>query len=133
MRIEEVHINIDRDNFLWTESEKVTKYFFKMLHDKEALFNEEALKKMARFYVGDVEKIYEASVVVSKNENPIKKGNVIDAYISMFIEGINPCHRISFYLNDYNCNGISATSKKLVKEKVIITKYALVESLSKAS
>lgn len=133
MRADEVRINIDRNDFMWTDSDKVTKYFFKLLNDRENLFNENSLKQMAKFYVGDVEKIYEANVVVSRNNSPMKKGEMIDANVSMFVEGSTSCHRLSFFLKDYTCNKISMASKKLIKEKAEITKFTLVKSFSRAS
>lgn len=133
MRADEVRINVDRNDFMWTDSDKVTKYFFELLNDREKLFNENSLKQMAKFYVEDVEKIYEAKVMVSKNNNPMKKGELIDANISMFVEGNTSCHRLSFFLKDYTCNKMSMASKKLIKEKAEITKFALVRSFSRAS
>lgn len=133
MRADEVRINVDRNDFMWTDSDKVTKYFFELLNDREKLFNENSLKQMAKFYVEDVEKIYEAKVMVSKNNNPMKKGELIDANIFMFVEGNTSCHRLSFFLKDYTCNKISMASKKLIKEKAEITKFALVRSFSRAS
>ena len=133
MRADEVRINVDRNDFMWTDSDKVTKYFFELLNDREKLFNENSLKQMAKFYVEDVEKIYEAKVMVSKNNNPMKKGELIDANISMFVEGNTSCHRLSFFLKDYTCNKISMASKKLIKEKAEITKFALERSFSRAS
>lgn len=132
MRAEDVRITIDREYFLWNESDEVTRFFFKLLHEREKIFNEEALKKMARFYTDDAERIHEAYVTVSKNRSPIRKGETMDAIVSMFFEGTSSCHRISFYLNDYDCSRISSANRKLIRDKAKITRYSLVESMSKA-
>lgn len=131
MRADDVRISIDRDDFFWNESDGVTRYFFELLRDREKFFGEEALKQMARFYADDVEKVYEANVTISKNKSPMRKGETMDAIVSLFFEGKNSCHRISFYLNDYNCKNISTANKKLIRDKAVIARYSLVEGLPK--
>ena len=132
MHANDVMISIDKDGFMWNESDEVRKLFFSLLKQREMLFNDMSLKKMARFYTGDVETIYEANVVISKNKNPIKKGETMDAIVSMFFVGESSCHRISFYFNDYKCKNISTANKKLIRDRAKITKYVLDSQLCKA-
>lgn len=132
MNASDVIISIDREGFMWNESDAVRNLFFSLLKQRDILFSETALKKMARFYTGDVERIYEANVVISKNKNPIKKGETIDAIVSMFFEGEISCHRISFYINDYKCKNISNANKKFIRDRAKITRYILDNQLCKA-
>lgn len=121
----DVRVSIDRSGFLWRESDAVTKKFFDILRNREREFCPKKLAEMASFYTGDVEKVFDVTATVTRNGIPIKKGDVVDVSISMFIEGRDACSRIRFFLNDYGCREISAASEVMVRDRAEIKKFSV--------
>lgn len=98
MDIQEIiKVTVKQKDFAWgVESSAATKKFFELVNEAEKIFSEKRIKEMVAFYTGDEPlNIYQLKCSVEKNQKNL------DVKVAMFVEGKKGCHRVEFYLNDY--------------------------------
>ena len=107
----EIHVTVNRKSFIWgNESCLAIKKFFEIENSTDEIFSKDNLSEMVKFYTSDdIKKVYELTCIIEKHNN------LMDVKVSMFVEGEKGCHRLSFYMNDYEerKKGPAASKKAL--------------------
>lgn len=98
MDIQEIiTVTVKQKDFAWgKESSAATLKFFELERKAKEIFSEKHIKEMVAFYTGDEPlNIYQLKCSVEKNQR------TLDVKVAMFVEGKKGCHRVEFYINDY--------------------------------
>ena len=107
----ELSVTVNKNSFNWgTEATQAIKKFFTVERQAKELFSEKNLNEIIKFYTSDnVIKVYEVFCIVEKHNE------IADLKVSIFAEGEEGCHRISFYESDYESRkkGRAAEKKAL--------------------
>lgn len=93
----ELSVTVNRNSFNWgTEATQAIQKFFEVERQTRELFSENKLYEIIKFYTTDeVKKVYEVLCIVEKHNEEV------DLKVAIFAEGKKGCHRLTFYLNDY--------------------------------
>lgn len=107
----ELSVTVNRNSFNWgTEATQAIQKFFEVERQAKELFSENKLYEIIKFYTTDeVKKVYEVLCIVEKHNEEV------DLKVAIFAEGEKGCHRLTFYLNDYEARkkGRAAEKKAL--------------------
>ena len=107
----ELSVTVNRNSFNWgTEATQAIQKFFEIEKQTKELFSDKKLNEIIKFYTSDeIKKVYEVFCVVEKHNKEV------DLKVSIFAEGKEGCHRITFYENDYKARkkGRAAEKKAL--------------------
>ena len=107
----ELSVTVNRNSFNWgTEATQAIQKFFEIEKQTKELFSDKKLNEIIKFYTSDeIKKVYEVFCVVEKHNKEV------DLKVSIFAEGEEGCHRITFYENDYKARkkGRAAEKKAL--------------------
>ena len=113
----ELSVTVNKNSFNWgTEATQAIQKFFEVEKKSNELFSDEKLNEIIKFYTSDeVKKVYEVFCVVEKHNEEV------DLKVSIFAEGEEGCHRLTFYKSDYEARkkGRAAEKKALTTAEYI--------------
>lgn len=126
IKMAELHVSINRHAFSWgNDSSDAVKAFFKLEKERKEIFSNKNLAEMVNFYTNDnALRIYELDCVIEKNNQKL------DIHVSMFIEGEKACHRISFYMNDYEGRKKGPAGETKARQMLKYTLYQAAKEIS---
>lgn len=124
----ELSITVNRNSFNWgTEATQAIQKFFEIEKQTKELFSDKRLNEIIKFYTSDeIKKVYEVFCVVEKHNKEV------DLKVSIFAEGKEGCHRITFYENDYKARKKGRAAEKKALTAIEHIAYMKTDTKAKA-
>ena len=124
----ELSVTVNRNSFNWgTEATQAIQKFFEIEKQTKELFSDKKLNEIIKFYTSDeIKKVYEVFCVVEKHNKEV------DLKVSIFAEGKEGCHRITFYENDYKARKKGRAAEKKALTAIEHISYMRTDTKAKA-